>query len=260
MTDPSATPVLELVSVTKTYGAFNAVDDVSLKLWPGERHALIGPNGAGKTTLFNLVAGSLRVTSGQVRFAGEDVTRAGEHMRARAGIARTFQHSSLFATLTCAENVALAVRRTAGLGTALRVSRARRAEVAEEAVSLLSQVDLGARAGHVVSDLSHGERRQLEVAMALAGRPTLLLFDEPTAGMSPAESARFTELVHKLPAELTVLIIEHDLEVVFSVAQRITVLATGQLLEQGSPDQIRSSPEVEAVYLGTGHDEVFITS
>lgn len=252
------TPVLELQSVGKAYGAFRAVDDLSLTVPVGERHAIIGPNGAGKTTLFNLVAGTLRVSSGRVLFGGRDVTRAGEHRRARAGIGRTFQHSSLFTDQTCAENVLLAVRRSDGRGTSLRVPDKVRDELAAQAAELLERVDLGERAGDRVADLSHGEKRQLEVAMALAGSPSLLLFDEPTAGMSPSESATFTRLVQALPHTLTVLIIEHDLEVVFSLADRITVLAAGQLLEQGTPEQIKASPQVEAVYLGTGHDEVFI--
>jgi branched-chain amino acid transport system ATP-binding protein len=258
MSADGKSPVLELRSVGKAYGAFKAVDDVSLTVPEGERHAVIGPNGAGKSTLFNLITGTLRVSSGRVLFGGRDVTRAGEHQRARAGIGRTFQHSSLFTELSCAENVMFAVRRSAGVGTALRVPHRTRAQLAAQVEELIHRVDLGSRAGHRVADLSHGERRQLEVAMALAGSPSLLLFDEPTAGMSPAESAQFTRLVQALPQSLTVLIIEHDLEVVFTLADRITVLAAGQLLEQGTPQQIRTSSQVEAVYLGTGHDEVFI--
>jgi branched-chain amino acid transport system ATP-binding protein len=252
-------PLLELQSVGKAYGAFRAVDDVSFTVPAGERHAVIGPNGAGKTTLFNLVAGTLRVSSGRVLFGGRDVTRAGEHRRARAGIGRTFQHSSLFTTQTCAENVLLAVRRSAGVGTSFRVPGTLRGRLAAQVEELLDRVDLSVRADDLVANLSHGERRQLEVAMALAGEPSLLLFDEPTAGMSPSESAQFIRLVQALPRTLTVLLIEHDLEVVFSLADRITVLAAGQLLEQGTPEQIRTSPQVEAVYLGTGHDEVFTT-
>ncbi|MHA6631668.1 ABC transporter ATP-binding protein [Pseudonocardia sichuanensis] len=259
MTGPNSdVPLLELRSVGKSYGAFHAVDGVSLTVPVGERHAVIGPNGAGKTTLFNLVAGTLRVSSGRVVFAGRDVTRAGEHRRARAGIGRTFQHSSLFTTQTCAENVLLAVRRSAGVGTSFRVSSKLRANLTAQVEELLERVDLTPRAHDLVANLSHGERRQLEVAMALAGEPSLLLFDEPTAGMSLSESAQFTRLVQALPRTLTVLIIEHDLDVVFTLADRITVLAAGECLEQGMPEQIRTSSQVEAVYLGTGHDEVFI--
>jgi branched-chain amino acid transport system ATP-binding protein len=257
---PDGAPVLELRGVTKRYGAFKAVDDVSISLPRGERHGLIGPNGAGKTTLFNLIAGTLRVSSGRVLLKGDDMTSAGEHVRARAGVGRTFQHSSLFATMTCAENLALAVRRSSGWGTAWYLAAGRRRAVAEETDRLLAVVSLTERGHDLVADLSHGERRQLEVAMALAGSPELLLFDEPTAGMSPIETAQFTELVLELPGDLTVLVIEHDLDVVFSVADRLSVLAAGRLLEQGTPDQIRSSPQVEDVYLGTGHEEVFITS
>jgi branched-chain amino acid transport system ATP-binding protein len=257
---PDGAPVLELRGVTKQYGAFKAVDDVSISLPRGERHGLIGPNGAGKTTLFNLIAGTLRVSSGRVLLKGDDMTSAGEHTRARAGVGRTFQHSSLFATMTCAENLALAVRRASGWGTAWYLPAGRRRAVAEDTDRLLDVVSLSERGHDLVADLSHGERRQLEVAMALAGNPELLLFDEPTAGMSPIETAQFTELVLELPGDLTVLVIEHDLDVVFSVADRLSVLAAGSLLEQGPPDQIRSSPQVEDVYLGTGHEEVFISS
>jgi branched-chain amino acid transport system ATP-binding protein len=257
-TGDATAPLLQLQGVGKSYGGFHAVDDVTLTVTAGERHAVIGPNGAGKTTLFNLVAGTLRVSRGRVLLSGRDVTRAGEHRRARAGVGRTFQHSSLFTTQTCADNVALAVRRCLGIGMFLRVPTRLRGVVAEQVAELIERVGLTERADHLVAELSHGERRQLEVAMALAGDPALLLFDEPTAGMSPSESDQFTRLVQALPRTLTVLLIEHDLDVVFSVADQISVLATGRLLEQGPPEQIRSSAQVEAVYLGTGHDEVFI--
>ncbi len=250
--------VLELEGLTKRYGALTVTDDVSLSLEAGARHALIGPNGAGKTTLFNLVAGLIRPTSGRIRFRGEDVTRRSEAARCRLGIGRTFQHSSLFSSASCAENVMLALRRRHGKGSAWFLSSKSRSRIGEEAEAFVERVGLLDRVHDPVSSLSHGERRQLEVAMALAQDPALILFDEPTAGMSQAESDRFTGLVASLPRDITVLFIEHDLDVVFSIADRVTVLATGAVLMTGDPDEVRRSPQVEEIYLGSGLDEVFI--
>jgi len=251
-------PVLELERLTKRYGALTATDDVSLSLEPGTRHALIGPNGAGKTTLFNLVAGLIAPSSGRIRFRGKDITGRSEAARCRLGIGRTFQHSSLFSSATCAENVMLALRRRYGKGSSWWLSPSLRAQVSEEANELVQRVGLVDRAHDPVDALSHGERRQLEVAMALSVEPALILFDEPTAGMSQAESDRFTRLVAGLSRDITVLFIEHDLDVVFSLADRVTVLATGGVLMTGNPDEVRRSPRVEEIYLGSGLDEVFI--
>jgi len=245
------TPALTLRNVTKKYGALVAVDDVSLEVAKGGRHALIGPNGAGKSTLFNLVAGTLPATSGEVLFAGEDVTRRSSAWRARRGLGKTFQHSSLFLSMSPLENVALAAQRVAGKGMSLLTPAGRRSsgidDVAEQCVA---DVGLTDRSHIMTGNLSHGERRQLEVAVALATKPRLLLLDEPAAGMSPAESHRFAELVRSLPEDLTVVIIEHDLDLVFQLAERVSVLHLGALIADGPAAEVREDPAVQQAYLG----------
>ncbi|MBE1469991.1 ABC transporter ATP-binding protein [Kibdelosporangium phytohabitans] len=224
-----------------------AVDDVSLSVAQGTRHALIGPNGAGKSTLFKLITGLLRSDSGRVCLAGQDVTTASEVRRCRLGISQTMQHASVFPTMSVAENVALAARRHTG-----RVSwiPRRETEVHARTDELLDQVTLTGRGGVQVDALSHGERKQLEVALALACRPTLLLLDEPAAGMSAAERARLVTLISGLPREVTVLFVEHDLDVVFELADTVTVLNLGRVLLSGDPVTGRASDEVRRAYLG----------
>lgn len=253
-------PILSLRELTKRYGALTAVDAVTLDVRRGARHALIGPNGAGKSTLFNLVAGTLAATSGRVLFDGEDVTRRPAAWRARRGMGKTYQHSSLFLTMNPLENVALAAQRVAGFGMAWHRSSVReRAAINGVARRCVEDVGLADRTHIMAGALSHGERRQLEVAIALATDPRLLLLDEPAAGMSPAESERFIELVTGLPADITVLIIEHDLDLVFRLADRISVLHLGALLADGSPSQIRDDPAVQHAYLGEGALEDLFT-
>jgi branched-chain amino acid transport system ATP-binding protein len=247
------TAILELSGLGRRFGALRAVDEVSLTVEAGARHALIGPNGAGKSTLFRLVSGNLAPTSGRIVYDGRDVTRLAEHRRARLGVAQTFQHSSLFLTMTALENVVLARQRLGG--RARRPIPARRGAIDREAAELLEQMGLGGR-GHVpVAVLSHGERRQLEVAVALATRPRLLLLDEPAAGMSPAETQRFADLAERLPPDISIVLIEHDLDVVFRLASVVTVLHLGQVLATGSPEDIRASAEVQEAYLGTARRE-----
>lgn len=242
--------MLRLRELTMRFGALRAVDNVDLSVGQGERRALIGPNGAGKSTLFGLIAGALKPTLGTISIDGQDVTKLPESRRARLGVTRTFQHSSLFAGLTCLENIALAVRARESVGTRAWLSAARRVAIAREAQSYLDLMEL---TDGPTNALSHGAARRLEVAMALACKPRLLLLDEPAAGMSAAESVRFAELVNGLPDDLTVLIVEHDLDVVFAVATHVTVLAAGKVIADGSPAEVRASPEVERAYLGTGH-------
>jgi branched-chain amino acid transport system ATP-binding protein len=249
------TAVLECSGVSKRFGQLAAVDDVSLTIERGARHALIGPNGAGKSTFFNLLAGTLRPTAGTIVFDGRDMSKRSDAWRSRAGLAKTFQHSSLFLSLSVADNVAIAAQRVTGDGLRLRRSARRCPEVDECVTRCLEQTGLSGRAHAPVSDLSHGERRQLEVAVALATEPTMLLLDEPTAGMSAAESGRFAELVESLPADVTVLLIEHDLDVVFRLASRISVLHLGRLLADGDPEAIRADERVQAAYLGSGATE-----
>ncbi|MGE9782881.1 ABC transporter ATP-binding protein [Janibacter sp. G368] len=245
------TPALTLRGVTKRYGALTAVDDVSLQVAKGGRHALIGPNGAGKSTLFNLVAGGLPVTSGQILFGDEDVTARSAAWRARQGLGKTFQHSSLFLSMSPLDNVALAAQRVAGKGMSWLTPASRRSsEIDDVAEQCVADVGLADRSHIMTGNLSHGERRQLEVAVALATRPRLLLLDEPAAGMSPAESARFADLVRSLPDDLTVVIIEHDLELVFELADRISVLHLGALIADGPTSEVREDPVVQQAYLG----------
>jgi len=242
---------LSLHGLTRRYGALNAVKDVTLDVAAGSRHALIGPNGAGKSTLFNLIGGTLRASEGEILLDGQDVTRRSASWRARHGMAKTFQHSSLFRSMSPLENVALAAQRAAGLGMALHRCAARRREgVDDVAERCVEQVGLSDRSAIPAGFLSHGESRQLEVAVALATNPRVLLLDEPAAGMSPAESGRFSELIEALPREITVLLIEHDLDLVFRLADRVSVLHLGGLLADGTPDEIRANPAVQKAYLG----------
>ncbi len=248
-------PLLSLAGVTRRFGALTAVDDVHLDVPAGARHALIGPNGAGKSTLFKLVAGSMPVSAGTLRLAGEDVTGLSEPQRARRGVSQTLQHSSLFLTQTVEQNVLLGAQRK--LGSRHSLLPRRQAAARDRARELLTDVGLERRREDPVSALSHGERRQLEVAVALACDPTLLLLDEPAAGMSPAESSRLVGLLTALPASVTLVVVEHDLDVVFALATSVTVLHLGRVLLTGSPDEVRSSEAVQEAYLGTGREELF---
>ncbi|MGY1641855.1 ABC transporter ATP-binding protein [Geodermatophilus sp. SYSU D00703] len=249
-------PLLSLSGVSRRFGALKAVDDVSLEVPAGARHALIGPNGAGKSTLFRLVTGALRVSAGTVALAGEDVTRLSEPQRARRGISQTLQHSSLFLRQTAEQNVLLAAQRQHRTRHSL-VPR-RQAAARERSRALLTDVGLAPRASTPVAALSHGERRQLEVAVALACEPTLLLLDEPAAGMSPAESAQLVGLLRALPPSVTVVIVEHDLDVVFALATSMTVLHLGRVLLTGTPEEVRASTAVQEAYLGTGRGSLFL--
>ncbi|MGH2557964.1 MAG: ABC transporter ATP-binding protein [Thermomicrobiales bacterium] len=242
--------LLEVIDVCRAFGSLRAVEGVSFSVRAGSRHALIGPNGAGKSTLFNLITGSLKVSSGRIRFAGAGITGLTEHRRAGLGIARTFQHSSLFLRETAMENVLIGVQRQAGVAWSMLRPALRRPELVDHCVELLDAVGLAGRSSRLAGELSHGERRQLELAMALALRPRLLLLDEPAAGMSPAETAQFIALVASLPADMTVLLIEHDLDVVFGLADTITVLHLGRRLMTGTPSAVRSSDAVQRAYLG----------
>jgi branched-chain amino acid transport system ATP-binding protein len=231
--------LLEVRGVSVSFGGLRAVDGVDLDLEAGDRHGLIGPNGAGKSTLFRLVAGGLRPTTGSISYGGKDITRLPRHRRARLGIGQTFQHSSVFDGLSCRENVELALHRGRG---------------GSSADQALERFSLAERAHAPAAALSHGERRQLELALALATEPRLLLLDEPAAGLSAAETERFTALLAELPPELTVLLIEHDLDLVFKATRTVTVLHLGKVIACGSPEQVRANDEVHSVYVG-GHSE-----
>lgn len=250
------TPQLQLTGLTRRFGALTAVDDVHLDISAGARHALIGPNGAGKSTLFKLITGSMPASSGAVHLDGDDVTSVSESGRARRGMAQTLQHSSLFLSQSVAQNVLLAAQRRLGSPCSLfpREQRAARSRVEE----LLGDVGLAHRADVPVGALSHGERRQLEVAVALACDPRLLLLDEPAAGMSPAESQRLVGLLLELPSSVTLVIVEHDLDVVFALASSVTVLHLGRVLITASPDEVRANAAVQDAYLGAGREELFL--
>jgi branched-chain amino acid transport system ATP-binding protein len=249
-------PLLSLSGVSRHFGALKAVDGVDLDVPAGSRHALIGPNGAGKSTLFKLITGAMPVSSGTVTLAGADITGLAENQRARRGVSQTLQHSSLFLTQTVLQNVLLAAQRHHP-GRRSLVPR-RQAEARDRARALLADVGLEQRADTPVSALSHGERRQVEVAVALACEPRLLLLDEPAAGMSPAESARLVGLLKALPQSVTLVIVEHDLDVVFALATSVTVLHLGRVLLTGSPDEVRTSDAVQEAYLGTGRESLFL--
>ena len=239
--------VIEIRELRRAFGGVVALDGVSLKIAEGERRAVIGPNGAGKTTLINILAGEIPPTGGAVRLAGRDVTGLRSWQRARLGLAHVYQRTELFSPLSARENVALAIGARRG---PYRVFGAPPRSEYAEADAMLERVGLADREGVLVRALSHGERRQLELAVALAQRPRVLLLDEPTAGMSPVETARITELVAGLDRALTILIVEHDMDVVFRLADRVTVLHEGRVIADGTAAEVRGDVRVHDVYLG----------
>ena len=246
----SAEPIVRLRGVGRRFGGVHAVRDVDLDVQPGERRALLGPNGAGKTTLFNVVSGEVPPTSGRVELFGRDVTRMPSHRRAALGLTRTFQVSNLFPTLTVLENCLLAVQALSATKFAMHRPLARDAALRARAEETLAAVGLAHRAPSIVRNLSHGEQRQLEIGLALAGTPRLLLLDEPTAGLSPAESAAMARLLAKLDPAITVLIIEHDMDIALEIARHVTVLHYGRVIADGTRDAVRADPTVREIYLG----------
>jgi branched-chain amino acid transport system ATP-binding protein len=239
--------VIETRDLRRDFGGVRALDGVSLAIAEGERRAIIGPNGAGKTTLFNILTGELEPTSGAVLLAGMAVTGRPPHELARRGLARMYQRNELFETLTALDNVLLALVAARGPYRPLSAPKPRERASADE---ILARVGLDGRESAPARSLSHGERRQLELALALAQRPRVLLLDEPTAGMSPGETARITELIASLERSLTIVIVEHDMDVVFRLADRISVLHEGRVLAEGAPDAVRGDRVVNEVYLG----------
>jgi branched-chain amino acid transport system ATP-binding protein len=243
-------PLLAVRGLCKRFGGLVASDGVDLDVAEGETLALIGPNGAGKTTLIAQLSGDLAPDAGVIRFAGEDITALPAPARSHRGLARSFQITSIFGDFTALDNVALAVQ--AHAGHSFRFWRPARAERAlrEPARAALEQVGLGGRAEAVAGALAHGEQRQLEIAMALATRPRLLLLDEPVAGMGPDESQRMVELLRALRARHTVVLVEHDMDVVWALADRISVMVDGRVIATGAPEAIRENAEVRRAYLG----------
>ena len=243
-------PLLQIEGLTKRFDGVIASDNVTLSIASGELHAIIGPNGAGKTTLIAQLTGEAAPESGRIRFAGEDITALPDWRRSLLGLARSFQITSLFPSFSALDNVALAVQ--AHAGHSFRLWRDARSEPAlrEPAHAALQRAGLAARAGADVATMSHGEHRQLEIAMALATKPRMLLLDEPMAGMGVEESARMVRLLRELKQELTILLIEHDMDAVFALADRISVLVYGRIIASGEPAAIRANPEVRRAYLG----------
>lgn len=243
------TPALRVVGLTKYFGALCAVNDVTLELLPGERRAILGPNGAGKTTLFNLVAGDFLPTRGSIHFFGEDIGQMPAYERTRMGVSRTYQNSLLFKGLTVTENLYLAVRGVRRHRLSLLAPRPGD-PCQTKAREWARQVGLASRMDVMVSDLSHGEQRQLELGMALAAGPRLLLLDEPAAGLSQAERPILTRMLRELPRTITVLLIEHDMDVALQLAERVTVMHNGATVFEGTPKEAASSATMHALYLG----------
>jgi branched-chain amino acid transport system ATP-binding protein len=245
------TPVLQASGLSRRFGGLLAVADLSLELAIGELHAVIGPNGAGKSTLVNLLAGEIFPTAGTIRIDGRDVTGWSNWHIARSGVGRSFQRTNLMPKMTVLETVRLAVQAPMQGRYLLRTLRADDASVSA-ARSTLSRVGLADAADRIAGTLSHGQLRQLEIGVALATQPKVLLLDEPLAGMGPEESEKFAELLRELARDHAVLLVEHDMDVVFAVAHRMTVMLDGRVLECGTPDAIRASPAVRDAYLGHG--------
>jgi branched-chain amino acid transport system ATP-binding protein len=244
-------PVLELRALSKSFGGLRAVRDVTLKIMPGDRKAIIGPNGAGKTTLFNLITGIFPATSGQVVLFGQDVTRWPSHRRTALGMARTFQITSLFPKLTVLDNVLLAIQGLRRSKFVMWRFLSSYRDFYDRAHGLLERARFLDRKDIEVRYLSHGEQRQLEIILGLASDPKILLLDEPAAGLSSGESSEMIRFLAHLDRNLAILLIEHDMDVVFDVAEHISVLHFGEILEAGAAEQIRRSEKVQQVYLGT---------
>ena len=242
--------LLEVRGLTKRFGALLASDNVDLEVLEGETHAIIGPNGAGKTTLIGQLAGNLVPDRGRVRFAGEDITALSAPARSHRGFARSFQITSIYADFTALENVMLAVQ--AHAGSSFRFWSPARAERAlqEPARRVLEEVGLGARAGLPAGSLAHGEQRALEIAIALATRPRLMLLDEPVAGMGAEETQRMIAFLSTLKGGKTLILVEHDMDAVFSLADRVSVLVYGRIIATGTPQEVRANAEVRRAYLG----------
>ncbi len=250
MTDATGPAAIETRGLRKAFGAFVVTNNVDFRLEPGARHALIGPNGAGKTTFVNLVSGALHPSAGSILLGGVDVTREPQARRVKRGLIRTFQINQLFRKLTVLENVTLAVAEREGLAANMLRPAGRNRAVIDEAYGLLEGVGLGPEALKPVTDLAYGRQRMTEIAVALGLKPKVLLLDEPAAGVPTGETNIIIDLIQQLPADIAILLIEHDMDIVFRVAQRITVLVEGTTLVEGPPAEIAANPKVREVYLG----------
>ncbi|MFP4423388.1 MAG: ABC transporter ATP-binding protein [Desulfococcaceae bacterium] len=249
-----ADPLLRVEGLRKRFGAVQASHDVNLSVAAGEIHALIGPNGAGKTTALNQLTGEIEPDEGRIVFEGRDITGLPIHQRVGLGLARSYQITSIFERLTVRQNLALSIQARIGHSFRFWKDAGKDPEILAQMDSALARVGLTDRADLPAGNLSHGEKRQLDVGMALAGNPKLLLLDEPYAGMGPGGAVELTKLIRGLKGELTILLVEHDMNVVFSLADRITVLVYGETFASGPPEEIRANPEVRRAYLGEEDD------
>jgi branched-chain amino acid transport system ATP-binding protein len=245
-----ADPLLQIEGLSKRFGGVVASDAIALNVPRGELHAVIGPNGAGKTTLIGQLTGEVAPDAGRIRFGGTDITQLPTYARSLLGLARSFQITSLFLDFTALDNVALAVQAHAGHSFRFWGKARHEAILREPARKALARVGLAERADALVANMSHGEHRQLEIAMALATHPRMLLLDEPMAGMGPEESQRIVATLRELKGELTILLVEHDMEAVFALADRVTVLVYGRVIANDTPEAVRANAEVRQAYLG----------
>jgi branched-chain amino acid transport system ATP-binding protein len=248
-----AEPLLQIDKLCKSFGAVQACNNLCLDVHPGDVHALIGPNGAGKTTLLNQISGDLTCDSGRIVFDGREITRVPVYRRAHLGLSRSYQITSIFPHLTVEENLLLAIQAHSGHSFRFWQKASREPRLRASLVPAMEQVGLIERAEVLAANLSHGEKKQLEVGMALACKPKLLLLDEPMAGMGPGGTVELSKLIMNLKGELTIILVEHDMEAIFTLADRITVLVYGEAIATGTPEQIRSDSNVRQAYLG---DEV----
>lgn len=248
----SANDALTLTNVTRAFGALRAVDDVTFSVAAGQKYAVLGSNGAGKTTLFNTITGDFPPTGGRIHFFGEDITELPPHERIRKGLRRTYQSSLLFRDLSVRDNLFLAVRGVSS--NRYSFFRPRPGQASSMATAaLLDRVRLSHIADELVANLAHGQQRQLEIGMALAGAPRLILFDEPAAGLSPAERRELVTLLRALPSHMSYVLIEHDLDIALRVTEKVTVMHNGRVLRTGTPDEIENDAQVQAIYMGHKH-------
>lgn len=245
---------LQIDDLVKRFGGLTATDHLTMDIHAGEIHAVIGPNGAGKTTLIGQLTGEIRSDSGRVLFFDQDITRMAVHARSGIGLARSFQVTNILQDFTALQNVMLSVQAHDGHSFRFWKPVIRQSELVDPAMEVLQRVGLGDRAGTVAASLSHGEQRQLEIAMALATGPKVLLLDEPMAGMGPEDSQRMVNFLNGLKGGVTILLVEHDMDAVFALADRITVLVYGRAIATGTPDEIRDNEDVRAAYLGDDQD------
>ena len=253
----SSAQSLKVEDVSRNFGSLQALQSIDLSIDPGARHAIIGPNGAGKTTLFHIISGTVPPSSGRVHLFGRDITNVPAHRRALLGMSRTYQVTNLFPNLSVLDNVLLGIQAHRPMKLAMHRPRSSYRTLYDKADELLETWGLSEARDSIARNLSYGEQRQVEILLALAGDPKVLLLDEPTAGLSTAETNTVTQLIRNLPRDMSILLIEHDMDVVFDLVDRITVLHMGQFLAEGTPAEIQADQSVTDIYLGTAGEELF---